>query len=601
MTGTAVIRGVVAVEADVFAIRRQARELGAALGLEEPDQIRLAAALSEVGRRLLARHGPLTVDFAVVPDEPNGGEAATERPLLSITVTGIGPADDALVGELGPTRQLVDRFAVRRNGASTVITMGRWLPERVAAISPTEIEEIAQQIAGLTAGTPLEELAEHNRQLLATLQQVEHQRDELLRLNVELEETNRGVVALYKELSDELEATNRGVVALYAELDQRNDEIRAASEAKSRFLANASHELRAPVTAIIGLCQLLKAPTSVPLTEEQAGQLGLIESSARGLLGLVNQLLDLAKAESGRLEATPVATDLKAVFDSLRGMLKAVPRSESTELVIVDPEGVPTLHTDPVLLTRVLLNLLTNGLKFTPDGEVRLTAQYSPRERTVSLAVSDTGIGIPPEEHERIFEEFHQVRHALHAGVVGTGLGLPYTRRLVQILGGRISLESTPGHGSTFTVTLPVSDPARSPAGNITGPLRVLIADDDDAFRTAAAMILRAAGDTVIEAADGEAALAAIQQEPPDAVLLDLRLAGVDGFAVLAALSSNETLSHIPVVVLTAYPSDVADQPALGRATTVMDKAQTTLDSLPRIVREAAQTHLGETHLRERP
>src|SRR5690606_908452 len=117
----------------------------------------------------------------------------------------------------------------RRNGASTVITMGRWLPERVAAISPTEIEEIAQQIAGLTAGTPLEELAEHNRQLLATLQQVEHQRDELLRLNVELEETNRGVVALYKELSDELEATNRGVVALYAELDQRNDEIRAAS------------------------------------------------------------------------------------------------------------------------------------------------------------------------------------------------------------------------------------------------------------------------------------------------------------------------------------------------------------------------------------
>lgn len=593
MTGTALMRGVVAVEADVFAIRRQGRELAAALGLEEPDQIRLAAALSEVGRRLLAGHGPLTVDFAVVPAEPSGGHTASVRPLLSLTVTGIGPADDELVGELGPTWHLVDRFAVRRNSASTAITMGRWLPDRVAAISPSEIEEIGRRIAGLTAGSPLDELAEHNRQLLATLQQVENQRDELLRLNAELEETNKGVVALYTELSDELEATNRGVVALYAELDQRNDQVRAASEAKSRFLANVSHELRAPITAIIGLCRLLKAPTSVPLTEEQAAQVELVESSARGLLGLVNQLLDLAKAESGRLEAAPVATDLKAVFDTLRGMLKAVPRSESTQLVITDPEGVPTLYTDPLLLTRALLNLATNGLKFTPHGEVRLTARHSPQERTVSLEVSDTGIGIPPEEHDRIFEEFHQVRHALHASVVGTGLGLPYARRLVQILGGRMSLDSTPGHGSTFTITLPVGDPAGSSTERAaTGPLRVLIADDDDAFRTVAAMILRAAGDTVIEATDGEAALAAVRREPPDAVLLDLRLARLDGFAVLAALSSNETLSHIPVVVITAYPSDVADQAALDRAAAVLDKAQTTLDSLPRIVRDTVESQL---------
>src|SRR5262249_37310540 len=159
---------------------------------------------------------------------------------------------------------------------------------------------IRAELLALRPGTPLEELAEHNRQLLAALEDVQRQRDELLRLNEELGETNKGVVALYTELSEELEDSNREVGALYAEVDQRSTQLRTGSEAKSRFLANISHELRAPVTAIVGLTRLLRDPHSDPLTGDQAHQLGLIDASANSLLTLINELLDLAKAESGR-------------------------------------------------------------------------------------------------------------------------------------------------------------------------------------------------------------------------------------------------------------------------------------------------------------
>ena len=221
----------------------------------------------------------------------------------------------------------------------------------------------------------MEELAEHNRQLLATLAEVQAHRDELLGSTPSWRQTNQGVIALYTELSDELEATNRGVVALYAELDQRNTEVRAASEAKTRFLANVSHELRSPVTSIVGLIRLLRDPASDPLTGDQAHQLELIDASAHSLLTLVNELLDLAKAESGRLEPAPERVDLGTIFDTLRGTLRAVsPSRRRPRLIVDDPDGVPPLHTDPIMLTQVLRNLLTNGLKFTPAGEVRLTA-----------------------------------------------------------------------------------------------------------------------------------------------------------------------------------------------------------------------------------
>jgi CheY-like chemotaxis protein len=256
---------------------------------------------------------------------------------------------------------------------------------------------------------------------------------------------------------------------------------------------------------------------------------------------------------------------------------------------VVDPVNVPTVHTDPIMLTQILRNLVTNGLKFTPAGEVRLSATYDADAGLIELAVADTGIGIAPDEHERVFEEFHQVRNPLQASVAGTGLGLPYARRLAQILGGDITLVSEAGQGSTFTVRLPVGDVPDHGSGDRTDrALSVLVAEDDEAFRSAAAAVLRSSGLTVYEAADGRTAMAAIEVRPPDVILLDLRMTHVDGLAVLDALSADDALRHIPVVVLTAYPRELTSHPVLRQAATVLDKAQTPLDELPLVVRRAA-------------
>jgi signal transduction histidine kinase len=444
---TTLLRRVVVTDEDVFTVRRQAREIALRLGLTGQDQIRFAAALSEVGRRMLVEVGGITVEFSL-----------SDGTSFAVRTSGVGPVSDDLIAAIDVTRPLVDTYEVDRGSDGVAVTLARSLPV-AHDLTDQEVESIRAEVTAMAAGTPLDELAEHNRQLLSTVEVVQAQRDELLRVNAELEETNRGVMALYSELSGELEATNRGVVALYAELDQRTDQARTANEAKTRFLANVSHELRAPVTAIVGLLRLIRDPDSDRLTPEQDNQLEYVDSSARTLLDLVNDLLDLAKAESGKLEPVLEPVALADIFATLSGTMRAVPRGESTVL-IVGEAAVPQLVTDPILLTQILRNLVTNGIKFTPSGEVRLAADYDAQTDEVVMEVSDTGIGIPAEEQERIFEEFHQVRHQHRLGVTGTGLGLPYARRLAHILGGAITLDSEPGRGSTFTVRLPVNGPS---------------------------------------------------------------------------------------------------------------------------------------------
>jgi signal transduction histidine kinase len=330
--------------------------------------------------------------------------------------------------------------------------MSRRLPPSAPPLTADRMDDIRVGLAAHIPGTALDELAVQNQQLMTALDEVRAQRDDLARLNAELEETNRGVMALYHQLSDELEETNRGVVALYAELDDKSVQLRAASEAKSRFLANVSHELRAPVTAIIGLGRLLIDEASDPLTGDQGRQVELIRGSATDLLSLVNDLLDLAKAEAGRIELNLADVDLKAMFGQLRGTLRPLATRPEVEFVVDEP-AVPRLRTDEVLLAQVLRNLLTNALKFTSAGHVMLTVREVADD--VEFTVADTGRGIPPELHERIFEEFYQVPGSPALSGKGTGLGLPYARRLVGILGGALRVSSVPGEGSVFTVRLP--------------------------------------------------------------------------------------------------------------------------------------------------
>ena len=589
-----ILRTAIRIEHDVFVVRQRGREIAGLLGMERQDQVRVATSLSEVGRLLLADvHGG---DVVLVVDP-----GPAPRPALRVDVVGRSPASEEVfvrVREaLSPLQRLMDGVEVNQDDQSRImVRMYRALPATGFPVTRESVERLRAELERSRPTTAVDELAVQNQQLLSALEEVQRQRDELLRLNAELEETNRGVMALYTQLSQELEETNRGVVALYAELDERTAQLREASEAKSRFLANVSHELRAPVTAIMGLARLLIDPGSDPLTGEQHHQIDLLSSSASDLLSLVNELLDLAKAESGRLEPQFAEVDLRALFGQLRGTQRAIATRPEVALVVPEP-AVAVLTTDEAMLIQILRNLLTNALKFTEEGEVRLSVAAGDDPSTVRLEVADTGIGIPADEHERVFEEFYQVPGAHQAKVRGTGLGLPYARRLATLLGGSLTLASTPGEGSVFTVTLPVRPPAPAPesavlaepAGDDLPALlrRVLVVDDDEAFRVLARRAMQGVADEIEEAGDGLRALTMITRQRPDLILLDLRMPEVDGVGVLEILASDEALRDIPVVVVTTDPPlDVP--PALRHARAVVGKQELTPQGLAGTVRTVA-------------
>lgn len=434
-------------ERDIFGVRQRGREAAAAMGLAHQDQVRIATALSDIGRLMLAHGRAVRVRFRA------GLHPA--RLCVELAIRHPAPAGRLAPELFAPAARLVDTLDVLVGEEETTVAITRRLPNDGAGQDLAEMAGRARRtLAAAVIAQPLDELATQNEHLLSALEDLRRQRDRLEVLNRELEETNRGVMALYLQLSNELEETNRGVVALYAELDDKSAQLHAASEAKTRFLANVSHELRAPVTAIIGLIRLLSDPDSDPLTPAQVEQTDLIRNSATDLLSLVNDLLDLAKAESGRIVPQWRPVDLRELFGQLRGTVKALLPGPQVSLAVEEPAAGSAIESDEALLSQVLRNLLHNAVKFTEHGKVTLKAEN--REDTWVFTVNDTGVGIPAEAQERIFEEFYQVPGRLTS--TGTGLGLPYARKVVTLLGGTLTVSSEPGRGSCFTVVLPSGD-----------------------------------------------------------------------------------------------------------------------------------------------
>ncbi len=256
-------------------------------------------------------------------------------------------------------------------------------------------------------------------------------------------------------LRSELEETNRGVVALYGELEEQADQLRQATELKSRFLAYMSHEFRTPINSIRSITRLLLDEVDGPLTSEQERQVSFIQQQSAEFAEMVNDLLDLAKIEAGRVEISPAWFEMVDLFSALRGMFKPMLTNSDVVLVFEAPQGIPKLYTDDQKLSHILRNFISNALKFTPRGEVRVTA-IRESDDTVTFQVADTGIGIAREFHESIFNDFSQVQSPLQKRLRGTGLGLSLSKQLAELIGGSVKLTSEPGHGSVFSVTVPV-------------------------------------------------------------------------------------------------------------------------------------------------
>jgi signal transduction histidine kinase len=561
---------VVTDERDVFALRRDAQTIAEAAGADRQDRIRLATALSELGRDRLGSIG-VTVRFAL---------AAAPAPALEVTVRwsdGPPPGPEALES----ARRLVRELSSRTLGRAGTVVLCQPVP-----LAPEDFAAVAERLAELLTDTGSadreDDLRAQTRDLILALEEARAQSEELRLLNEELEQTNAGVLALYAEISSELEQTNSGVVALHAELEAKTRQLREASESKTRFWANVSHELRSPLNSVIGLSRLLAASAPEELGAQQREQVALIAASGETLLALVDDLLDVAKAEAGQLTPQPAPVDVALLLAQIEAVVRPSAPNPAVELLFPAPRDLPPLVTDETMLTRILRNLIGNSLKYTEHGHVRVSVRRAPdRADLIEFVVEDTGIGIPEQEQAKVFEEFHQVRGAHQRGRSGTGLGLPYARSLVALLGGTIELMSAVGVGTTVIAALPAgvalsAGPDSAAAGEpVASPARlplIAAADDDPGFAAVFRPMLEAVADEVVQLPGGRELLEFAAREHVSAVVVDLDMPDVDGYEVVRRLASDDRTAAVPIVVVTGYPAARVDRTRLGHVRAILSK-----------------------------
>ena len=562
----------IAQDADIVSVRQCARRIAEWLGFDRQTQTRIATAVSEIARNAYYHGGGGEVEFAV--DEPatpqlfrvtisdrgpgfGGSQRARDDPVDTSTTHGTG---------LVSARRLMDHFEVDTSRAGTVVRLAQGIaPAAAARLTHEALATIRMRLPGVQAD-PVAVLHEQNREIIDSLAHLQERQAEALRLNRELDETNRGVVALYSEI------------------EQKAEQLRSASDMKSRFVSNMSHEFRTPLNSILALSRLLIDGIDGELNLEQMRQVDYIRKAAQGLLEMVNDLLDLAKVEAGKLDVRATRFSIGDLFASLRGSLRPLQVNPAVELSFDEPAGLPDVVADEQKVAQILRNLISNALKFTERGQVRVSVRHEPWHDRIVFAVQDTGIGIDAAGLLALFQEFSQIDGALQRG--GTGLGLSLSRRLAQLMGGDVVATSEPNVGSTFELFLPVQFGSAAAADRAAGAVAVklLVVDDEEAFRYVIRHIAQDAGFDVLEANDGEAGLQLALQQRPDVVILDLQMPQMDGFAMLDALVHDGSPMP-PVIVCTSLALSLDQKRSLAAAHAIVPKHDVSRDGLTALLR----------------
>lgn len=525
-------------ETDFLLARQRAKQIAEILGFDNQDQTRIATAVSEIARNAYEYAVNGTVEFFVDRDQ---------SPALRIVIRdegkGIASINDIWDGTfvsasgmgIGITgsRRLMDDLQIETSTSGTTVLLSKYLPRGRPVPTHKTIADHLSTLATQDAGSA-----------------VHAQNREMIRLLNDLRERERELNQLNQELKD----TNRGVMVLYAELEDRAQELQQASEMKSRFISGVTHELRTPLNSIVSLAGLLIRRVDGELTQEQEKQVLFIQRSAQNLTEMVNDLLDLAKIEAGKVTPRPTEFTISEFFAALRGMFRPLATNENVQLVIEDgPAHDARLYTDEGKLAQILRNFISNALKFTESGTVHVRATLRP-DGGVRFSVRDTGIGIAAENVDLVWQEWGQVESDQRPRHKGSGLGLPLSRQLATLLGGKTWLESTLGEGSTFYVEIPM---AVKTSASVAEPRKdeetILIVDDDEVSRYILRRTLVALTSAkLLEASSLVEARRCLATYRPRIIFLDIVMPEENGLAFAEELSGNEATAAIPIVFVSS-------------------------------------------------
>ncbi|SNT20975.1 Signal transduction histidine kinase [Granulicella rosea] len=568
-------------ETDFLVARQRAKQIAAILGFDLQDQTRIATAVSEIARNAFEYAGGGRAEYFLDPEEQS------QRPSLRIVIadkgSGIPHLDSIWGGTYKSTtgmgmglvgaRRLLDDFDLTTGATGTTAVLIKRLPRHAPA--PPAISKIAAELAQSASGSVVG-LSDQNRELMTLLGDLRTREIELQTLNEELEETNRGVLVLYAELEDKAQA------------------VQAASEMKTRFLSGVTHELRTPLNSIVSLSRLLLAHTDGDLNAEQDKQVQFILRSAQNLSEMVNDLLDVAKIEAGKTSIKLTVFTVADIFAGLRGMFRPLALNENVKLHFEIPVRPMMLRSDEGKIAQILRNFVSNALKFTERGTVTVTAEEIPPPAGAPLSgnmgcvvfsVADTGIGIAPEHTEMVMQEWGQVDSPSHHRQKGSGLGLPLSRSLAELLGGHVDFTSQVGVGSTFRLILPAlvsASSSETSASESAAPLpHILMVDDDEVSRYLLRRTLSGYTTAEIhEAATGQAALEAIRNNPPSLLFLDLVMPGMSGTEVARQLRAQPQTRDLPIVLHTSMTLSEEERRAFeALGLTILSKRATALNA----------------------